>query len=75
MSLAFADVIIGFVLLFSTIPNMMRTMRSTESEVLRMMEETTNSPQAIVAGSMLTLSAQVRFGRYAGKIQAQTHPK
>lgn len=61
VSLAFADMITGLLLLFSVIPNLDWVRNSTESMIIEelMKAEENRSATAIIEGSMLTFTAQV----------------
>ena len=60
VSLAFADSIIGFLLLATVTPNMVFMTSVTEKEAVRYVINDINSAKAITVGSVLTVTMQVR---------------
>nr|XP_039271235.1 uncharacterized protein LOC120345758 isoform X1 [Styela clava] len=58
VSLAFADMIPGFLLLTAVIPNMVWVRQHSEKQVVEMLHNDTNSPTAVIVGSLLTMSGQ-----------------
>ena len=61
VSLAIADMIVGFLLFATVIPNIVWIRSMTEKKLLNFTIKSSNSASAVMVGSLLVVSTQVCF--------------